>query len=296
MPGEPTGIGHPLGELVRSTCHAAPTWQPAPRVVRLQHAQHLRTGVRQGGGDRQQERPGAAHDHPATGRHAVLGEQRLCGAGGQHAGQVPARERQRPFRRAGGQHDRAAGECHLSFGRAGAGQRQQVEPVAGAVETPDPVAGAVVDAAGPDAGPQRLGQPSVVARMVVPVRLAARRMPPVLAAGAGVGVEQQHPGTGLPGTDRRRHPGRSGADHHHLRAGGAGGHDAPSWWPEPCWLRRSSPTVAGNRQARWLGSPSAVIRQSKQVPIPQNSPRGRPPTRLLRQDRTPCAQSAAPTV
>ena len=30
------------------------------------------------------------------------------------------------------------------------------------------------------------------------------------------------------------------------------------------------------RQARWLGRPSTVTRQSKQTPMPQNGPRGAP--------------------
>src|SRR5690606_15118694 len=53
---------------------------------------------------------------------------------------------------------------------------------------------------------------------------------------------------------------------------------------------------AGTRQARWLGTPSMVTRQSKQAPTPQNRPRGAPLTRVVRQDRTPAAHSAAATL
>ena len=53
---------------------------------------------------------------------------------------------------------------------------------------------------------------------------------------------------------------------------------------------------AGTWQAGWSGSPSMVTKQSKQAPIPQNSPRGAPAPRVTRQDRTPAAHSAAATV
>jgi hypothetical protein len=40
----------------------------------------------------------------------------------------------------------------------------------------------------------------------------------------------------------------------------------------------------------------SVTRQSKQIPIPQNNPRGRPATRVVRQDRIPASISTAATV
>ena len=56
------------------------------------------------------------------------------------------------------------------------------------------------------------------------------------------------------------------------------------------------PGRAGTRQARRFGAPSIVTRQSKHTPMPQNSPRGRPATRVVRQERMPAAHSAAATV
>jgi hypothetical protein len=58
----------------------------------------------------------------------------------------------------------------------------------------------------------------------------------------------------------------------------------------------TSPGWASIRQARRLGSPLTVIKQSKQIPMPQNTPRGVPPSRVRRQDRWPAAISAAATL
>ena len=54
--------------------------------------------------------------------------------------------------------------------------------------------------------------------------------------------------------------------------------------------------VAVTRQARSLGRPSTTTRQSKQTPIPQKIPRGRPLKRVLRHERIPAAINAAPTL
>ena len=49
-------------------------------------------------------------------------------------------------------------------------------------------------------------------------------------------------------------------------------------------------------QARWFGRPSISTRQSWQTPMPQNRPRGRPLTLVVRQERIPVACRAAPIV
>ena len=49
------------------------------------------------------------------------------------------------------------------------------------------------------------------------------------------------------------------------------------------------------RQARWLGRPSTVTRQSKQTPMPQKGPRGAP-ERASRTATMPDAASAAAIV
>jgi hypothetical protein len=59
--------------------------------------------------------------------------------------------------------------------------------------------------------------------------------------------------------------------------------------------RTSMPAATSVRQARWLGRPSTVTRQSKQTPMPQNGPRGAP-ERACRSDTISAAASAAAIV
>ena len=54
------------------------------------------------------------------------------------------------------------------------------------------------------------------------------------------------------------------------------------------WSPRPPAGPARGRRVR-AGRPLTVTRQSKQTPIPQNSPRGRPPNRVVRQERMPAA-------
>ena len=55
------------------------------------------------------------------------------------------------------------------------------------------------------------------------------------------------------------------------------------------------PSATLVRQARWLGRPSTVTRQSKQAPMPQNGPRGAP-ERAWRTDTMSAAARAAAMV
>src|SRR5690606_534085 len=65
---------------------------------------HPRAGGRERLGDGEQERTGTGHDDAlADGQSLTLGE-RLCGTGGEHAGEVPARERERTVVRTRGEH------------------------------------------------------------------------------------------------------------------------------------------------------------------------------------------------
>src|ERR687897_3772606 len=54
------------------------------------------------------------------------------------------------------------------------------------------------------------------------------------------------------------------------------------------------PASAVTMHARRFGRPSTTTRQSKQIPIPQKSPRGLASCLVVLHDRTPSATSAAP--
>src|SRR5437868_3380746 len=131
-------------------------------------------------------------------------------------------------------------------------------------------------------------------------------MPEVLAADARGRVQERHTQARFGGGQGTGHTGGARADDDQVVARGViargfitrelithGGvargvvaHEVVTW----------SPGVASARQARCSGRPLMVMRQSKQTPMPQNSPRGRPPNLVVRQDLIPAACKAAPTV
>ena len=139
----------------------------------------------------------------------------------------------------------------------------------------------------PHAGQQRrLAQDGAVAELPVEGRriglVRGRQRLEILPAGMQALVGHDHVGAGqrparAPPTGRpgpRRPPARrrrSPAQARRARLAAA-----PATGAE----RTSMPSATLVRQARWLGRPSTVTRQSKQTPMPQNGPRGAPEPRL----------------
>ena len=198
----------------------------------------------------------------------------VCSApGGHHAGQRPAGQRHRPLMRAGRQHQPARPERH------GAAAHQRGDLVRR------------------QSRPRRWPRSRCARRR--PARDRAGRMPRrncaigrgigmavgkrlgVLPAGGAALVQHHHRCAGLRGGDRRRQPGRPGADHQHvarlvlgLRAVRFVGRAAPAASVGSPVTTMPSATLV--MQARWPMRPSTVTTQSKQAPMPQCRPRGAP--------------------
>src|SRR5690606_20755652 len=133
-------------------------------------------------------------------------------------------------------------------------------------------------------------------------------VPEVLPAEPYAGVHEHHPQPAQRRRQRPRHPSGPAADDGEivrLTSRLSGTDDGAIVRRNPLGRRgrvagqpvaTSSPGRASMRQARSTGPPLTLIRQSKQTPMPQNSPRRRPPKRVVRQARTPAACRAAPMV
>ena len=203
----------------------------------FQHREHLHPASEQFGGELDVERAVAGDQHPLAGRDALGAGQGLQRAGGHHPRQGPARQRHRAFMRAGGE-DELAGVEHDGVAIDDGGDIVRAE-------------------GGPDQGAgfdhhmriQHLGaQGGALGELAVwrHVDVAGGEGFVVLAAGGGAFIEHDDLGAALCGGQRRRQPGRTGADHQHI----AGAFLWP--WGARVWGLR------GERQGDGAGDDHAV--------------------------------------
>ena len=224
-------------------------------------------------------------------------------------GQVPARHRQLAVVAAGAEHE-------------GVGRDDRARPAAGSASSgAEPQSGAGParrrrarrtrparpGGSGSDRRPRSAraaAQPDGKARQSCCPRASSsgrRRLvgvAPVLAAGLRAGVDQDdRAGRRWAAVDRGGQPGRTGADDGQLgrRADWSSGHRPAQ--AASCAASVCEPhAVATGDQAGPLVGPSRrrSSRQSKQTPMPQNRPRGRPPRRVVRQERMPARSAPRP--
>ena len=143
-----------LAQLRRVPQHRQRVARERGRPAGLEHADDRRARLGQPGRDRQQERSRPRDDDPLPHHDPVPLEQRLRRAGGVHAGQRPARERQLAVVRAGGEDDRPRPDVAAPI----AVQRVDDEAAGLARHVPHVDAGEVDERARRDRGPGGLAQ------------------------------------------------------------------------------------------------------------------------------------------
>ena len=207
----------------------------------------------------EQERAAADHQHAPPWQDPVGLHEVLRAARREHAGQRPAREGQGPVIRSRGQDDGVGGDprglllcrhghCALIEDAPGHRARHDLHAErAHLVHEPAPL-GLLLD--GMRSGPSGEGRGQLA--VVLPAELR-------------VLVHQDHADAVPRGRPCRGQPGGAAA-HHHARGRS---HDCTPHSPSPRWISTRKPSFTGVMQARTLGRPSTVTRQSWQTPMPQ---------------------------
>ena len=247
---------------------------------RFQHRHDVGAAVEQLRRGLQAQRP-VARDHDALARrHAVGARQGLQRADRHHAGQGPARHRQRLFVGAGRQHQAPGPEQGRPAGDDGGHLgRREGRPHRGLVEDTD-------------AGPQRrLVQRRTVAELAIEMpalgELRGRQRLEELAAGMQPLVGNDDVGAGPGEVARRRQAGRARADHQHV-AGDLLGRGGRRHRPA---ARRSARRARPCRRRPWSGRRAGWAGRR-----PSPGSRSRRPCRRTARAARPTAPAAPTTM
>ena len=212
----------------------------------------------------EEQRPAPRDEDAAARQHAVPLHQVLGAARGHDAGQRPARERHRPVVRPR-REDQRLGRDALGLILSGQRDDALIEdaPDDGAERHLHPERPHLVDE--PPALGGLLAERGAAARRAVERAKPGGHLAIVLPAELRILVDEEDADPVAGRRPGRRQPGRAAPDHHALDRS----HCAAPQSPSPRCISTRSPSRTGVMQARTLGRPSTVSRQSWQTPMPQ---------------------------